>query len=109
MVMVTFLVLVGMGKKSKIEASSTQPFPGSFCQFFIHWNQRLQDISVLFQCIVYVPDQVDIDCILSVVIGISAAIIAKFFVYPTSNGFATVEAQSFFLIHILKIQISLTD
>lgn len=102
MVLVSFFILIGMGKKFEVETRPIQFFSCGFCQNFILRYKQLKNISVLLEGIIDIPNQIAAGCILLIVEGISAAVIAEFLIHSTLNGFSAMETKSISLLHQLK-------
>jgi hypothetical protein len=56
-----------------------------------------------------IADQIGTYSILLVVVGISAAVIAKFLVHSSLNGSFAVKTKSFFLFHGKKVFLNLEN
>jgi hypothetical protein len=80
---IAFFVLVDVGEKLKVEASSGKFISGGFGQIFPLRNLSLQNVSVLPNRMIDIADQIGAQRILLIVEGVSAAVITEFFIHST--------------------------
>lgn len=103
MVLVSLFVLVEMGKVPEMKPRSQQSITSGFCEFFTSRNQGYQDVSILFEGMIDVSNQVIAGCRLLIIIGIATLIIAKLLINTAQDGLSTIQTGFDLRAHRQKV------
>lgn len=103
MILIPFFTLVGMCVIFELKTSSKKTISIGFGEVFTCWNHGFQDISILFEGVIDVANQIIAGSKLLVIESVSTLIIAKFFVDPPQNRLSTIQTKFRLYAHKQKV------
>jgi hypothetical protein len=107
MILVALFVLIEMGKVPELKSSSQQSIAGRFGEFLTCRNQRFQDISIFFERMIDISNQVIAGSRLLIIVGIATLIIAKLFIYTAQDRLTTIQTGFDLRAHTQKVMRSI--